>query len=150
MLLGFFREGQLSTNKAPPPPKKNNNNHHLSCFCFFVCFVVVPAWSLTLCWCIAIVCALLATANFRKHFSVFLFSESEGNFFTLTTAIPQPLKSRMMFLKADVHQRRTKTNAIVFQLKKNVTSCFWKKKNVAVDFNLFVNWVCLRKAFLYV
>ena len=141
----------------PPPPQKKKKQPSRLLFlflCLFCCclVVVVPAWSLSLCWCIAFVFAMLATANFRRHLSVFRFSESEGKLFTLTTAVPHcKLQSRkMLFLKMDQHHRRTTRTVIAFQLKKRVTIGFWKKQTAQMNFIFFVSWVCLRQASLSV
>ena len=159
VLLGFFREGQLSTNSPPPPlPKKKEPSRllflFLCLFCsrFCCCCCCCTSMKFKLFWCIAFDFALLATTNFRRHFYVFRFLESEGTLFTLTTAILHPLQSRTMLFSIilGLRYRWTRTIAIVFQLKKRVTLCFCTKKNVTINFILFVNWVCLRKAFLFV
>ena len=120
--LRIFREGQLTSNMPPPPPKKTTTLSSLVSVSLFVLMFpccCCTSMKFTFCWCIAFVFALLATTNFRQHFSVFRFSESKRKRFTLTTAVPNTLQSRKKFLmKMETYHRRTKAHVTAFHLKK--------------------------------
>ena len=158
MCFRYFKRRKI-VYKYVPFPLSQKKRTTLTSLVFVSLFVLLfpccccTSMKFKFCWCIMFVFALLATTNFRQHFYVFrfCFSERKWKLFTLTSAIPNTLQSpKMLFLKMEKYHRRTERNVIAFQLKKRETIRFWTKETVTLTFILFVNWVCLTKASLFV